>query len=255
MNTRRIFLAALVLAAAFTGNALAADGNVLFQLKDGRVLIEDDGLRMILKADELETFEDAEIFVEQNVTDGDAEVVIEATGGDLGLRQFLVIDPKGRIAGRFTARGLGFREFLFESPEPDIEAVLKQFPEGDYLFVGTDSDGGQLAALAELSHDMPDAPVITAPAADATVPAGVDLVISWDAVDGADDYVVELKRELGDDEEGTEVELLFDVSSDVTMVTIPGDLLLPDSEYTIGVGVTSEDENVSAVEMSIFTGE
>ena len=73
-------------------------------------------------------FENAEIRVEQNATDGDTEVVIFAKGGDDGFRHFRVTSPDRRIVVATysldrTVRGQ--RELLFESPEPPGEAILR----------------------------------------------------------------------------------------------------------------------------------
>jgi hypothetical protein len=77
-------------------------------------------------------FEDAEIRVERNATDGDTEVVIFAKGGDEGFRYFTVRSSDRRHIVQFHGSDPGQRELLFESPEPPGDAILAAYPEGAY---------------------------------------------------------------------------------------------------------------------------
>jgi hypothetical protein len=65
----------------------------------------------------------ASVYLEQNATDGDAEVVFEVKGGKDGLAKLAVVSPDGRTVIDFTAPDastLGIRQFRFESPEPGM---------------------------------------------------------------------------------------------------------------------------------------
>jgi hypothetical protein len=120
-------------------------------------------------------FENAEIRVEQNATDGDTEVVIFAKGGDDGFKHFRVGSPDRRIVvATFsldrTVRGQ--RELLFESPEPPGEAILAAYPEGSYRFDGVTHKGERFAGTARLSHELPPATVILSPADGASIGSG-----------------------------------------------------------------------------------
>ncbi|RMD96832.1 MAG: hypothetical protein D6814_10675, partial [Calditrichaeota bacterium] len=81
-------------------------------------------------------FAQANAHFEQNITDGDVEVVFEIKAGDDGLTRLTVISPDGRTVLDFRApdhSSLGMRQFRFESPEPgDIEALKSAYPEGNY---------------------------------------------------------------------------------------------------------------------------
>ena len=80
-------------------------------------------------------FEELAITLEQNATDGDAEVVLFAKGGDEGLKRLRIIAPDERIVANVQGddQGVGLREFSLESAEPpDFGAVLGSFPEGTY---------------------------------------------------------------------------------------------------------------------------
>src|SRR5207247_5443080 len=61
------------------------------------------------------------VHLEQNVTDGDSEVVFEVIAGKVGLAKLAVVAPDGRTGVDCTAPGastLRIREFSFETPEP-----------------------------------------------------------------------------------------------------------------------------------------
>ncbi|HEV2844443.1 MAG TPA: hypothetical protein VG477_06335, partial [Thermoanaerobaculia bacterium] len=104
------------------------------------------------RADE---FENLSIRLERNVTDDDAEAVIEIKVEEGGLATLLIIAPDGRRIARFESRNrrnLGAREMLLETPEPNPTAVLRSYPPGTYRFLGKTLDGEELSGEAELSH-------------------------------------------------------------------------------------------------------
>ncbi|MGH8311005.1 MAG: hypothetical protein ACRETX_14565, partial [Steroidobacteraceae bacterium] len=71
-------------------------------------------------------FEVASIIVERNATDGDTEVVLEALGGDDGLVYLAIRTPHGRPVVLLASPDrtvMGLREFKFESPEPEGDAI------------------------------------------------------------------------------------------------------------------------------------
>jgi hypothetical protein len=128
--------------------------------------------------------EDATTIIEVNDTDGDAglqvfldgepwkSMKIERPGG----KRILSVHAKGRL------NRLGLTELFSESNEPEFKELplakfKKKFPEGKYRFSGKTVEGDRLVGSARLSHDTPDGPRITAPAADSSVPHG-DVVAS-----------------------------------------------------------------------------
>jgi hypothetical protein len=196
-------------------------------------------------------FEELAIALEQNATDGDAEVVLFAQGGDEGLRRLTVTAPNGRRVARIEGdkRGVGLREFLLESAEPpDLAAVLASFPEGAYDFAARPVGGGCLRGEAELSHALAPATTLLTPEADAVVPLE-DLVLSWQAVAEAAAYVVELNNE------DTGEEMTFVVLPPTASLTIPAAALAPGAEYQYGVGVRAATGNLTVVELTFTTTE
>jgi hypothetical protein len=196
-------------------------------------------------------FEELAIALEQNATDGDAEVVFFAQGGDEGLRRLTVTAPNKRKVARIEGdrRGVGLREFLLESAEPpDLAAVLASFPEGTYDFAARTTGGDCLRGEADLSHTLAPATTLLTPEADAVVPVE-DLVLSWEAVADAAAYVVELNNE------DTGEEMTFIVLPPTASLAIPAAALAPGSEYQYGVGVRAATGNLTVVELTFTTEE
>jgi hypothetical protein len=198
-------------------------------------------------------FEDASIRVEQNATDGDTEIVITAKPlTDLGLKQLSIISPHWRKVLEVDAplRSRGLREFLFESPEPSDARILASYPEGDYLYFGVATNDTAFYGAAELAHQLPGATIILAPAADQQVSAG-SLTIRWAAVADAAQYIVEVENESADPEQSFSVNL----PASVTSFLVPEALIVPASDYQIGVATVHENGNVVFVEASFSTAE
>jgi hypothetical protein len=113
----------------------------------------------VANAGPLTEFEEADIHVERNATDGDTEVVITALGGDEGLERLLIRTPDKRLVLLLSSSDptiMGIREFVFESPEPEGDAILAGYPEGTYTFRGTSVTGEKFKSTAELSHELPE---------------------------------------------------------------------------------------------------
>ena len=106
-------------------------------------------------------FEEAEIFVELNDTDGDLGLHTSIDGDpwlDLeiegpGDRELLNIFSHGRM------RAQGLTQLFIESAEPEFDELhpadfFRRFPEGRYSIEGRAQEGGTMRARAELSHVM-----------------------------------------------------------------------------------------------------
>ena len=201
---------------------------------------------------ESEEFEDAFIYLEQNATDGDTEVVILAKGGDEGFKTLKIADPDGKKIIQLNAkkRTLGTREFAMESPEPDLDSVLKAYPEGEYTFKGKTISGEKYMSTAYLSHVIPDPAENIYPADEQEINPDEDLEITWDPVPGAVKYLVEVERE----DPEPEKTLQGDVEpSDFPSFTVSADWLEPDAEYQVGVAVVNADGNITWVEQAFTT--
>jgi hypothetical protein len=196
-----------------------------------------------------EAFSELRIALEQDASDGGAEIVLFAKGSDEGLSELSIKAPDGRKVVRVkgTRWGVGLREFRLESAErPDLPRWLASFPEGEYEVMGRTLTGGCVEGSASLSHDLDPTTTLLAPEEDAEVPAG-DLKLEWTAAPEAELYIVELQNE----DLGTE--LAFAVLPGITSLTIPGELLLPGSAYRFGVAIETSVGSIAAVERAFTT--
>ena len=143
-------------------------------------------------------FEQAELFLELNDTDGD--LGLHATIDGEPWTQLTIETPDERtllhVATRGPLRAHGMTELNFESAEPSFdelapEEFLRRFPEGKYEIEARLQEGGTIHSNAVLSHvlaappgnvrvsgvaaaescDAPVLPVVTAP-----------VTIDWDPV-------------------------------------------------------------------------
>jgi hypothetical protein len=130
-----------------------------------------------------------------------AKLIIEfnSTAEDIGVQVFLdadpwktidIIAPNGKLIfevdGRSTVRRLGMTELFFESHEPSINDLsipefLALFPEGEYTFIGRNTEGDTVFGKVPFSHRFPDGPSIIGPKKKGRVDPQ-NTVISWDPV-------------------------------------------------------------------------
>lgn len=193
-------------------------------------------------------FSETKAVLEQNLTDGDAEIVLFAKGQDEGLRRLVIRPPaNGAKVLLTTPNAIGVREFLFESAEPpDLPAVLAAFPAGRYRFIGTTVSGECIRGGATLSHASAPGTTLLTPTQDQVVPAD-QVVLSWSAVPEAVRYVVELNNE------DTDAEYALDIYPPTTSIAIPAALVAPGTEYMFGVATETVTGNIAAVELTFTT--
>lgn len=189
-------------------------------------------------------YEDHELFIETNATDGDAGLQQELDGED--WRRTKLRDTKGRtlvdVSAKGRLRGFGLTELFFEAAEPSFtefpfKKFKKRFPEGKYTWRGKTVEGRKLVGSDRLSHRVPDGPVITFPTEGAQVdPDG--FTIRWEPVTSP--AGVEIVRYIVIVDQGTRsVELELDGGA--TSADVPGQVLEPGAE--IGGEVLAKDKN------------
>lgn len=196
------------------------------------------------------SFPVASVRLEQNVTDGDLEVVFEVNGRKEGLAELTIIGPDGRQVAVFKAPDastLGIRQFRFESPEPRDGRVLKAaYPEGVYEFVGKTVSGEKLESKATLSHRVVAAAKIVTPAANARHVPVKEFTLAWNPVKGAASYAVTIAKD------ETSVLTVLLPSSTTTFVAPPG-MLQRKTNYSATIGAVMPEGNISSVETSFTT--
>jgi Fibronectin type III domain len=197
---------------------------------------------------------DATLIVEVNATDGDAGLQVFLDGDP--WRSMRIANPSGRrilgvkATGRLSRYGL--TELFSESSEPPFERFplrrFKQlFPEGRYTFAGQTIDGQRLVGAARLSHDIPDGPAITSPAAGAAVSRG-NVVAAWEPVPERGGVDIKGYRAIVEREDPLRV-FSADLPASVTSVTIPPEYLEPGTAYKLEVQAIEESGNQTLTEI------
>jgi len=198
--------------------------------------------------------EDATIIVELNDTDDDAGLQVFLDGEPWssmtvsrpGGRKILDVDAKGRL------KNFGLTELFSETNEPEFaELPLKKFkqrfPEGRYTFVGRTIEGRKLIGKAKLSHDIPDGPQITSPAAGSTVSSN-NLVASWTPA-SQPGIEIEGYRAIVEREDPLRV-FSVDLPASQTSVTIPSEFLEPGTDYKLEVQTIEVSGNQTISEIT-----
>jgi hypothetical protein len=130
----------------------------------------------------------AKLIIENNATDQD--IGVHGAFDDHGWSKLCVYDPQGdpvlTVSPESQLRDLTMAGIFFESREPPIDEfsfddLKAKFPEGRYTVRGLSFDGKLLTGSALFTHDVPAAPMVTAPVDGAEV--GIeDLVVRWEDV-------------------------------------------------------------------------
>lgn len=197
-----------------------------------------------------EAFEKAVVFMERNIQDGDAEVLIGATGGNAGLTSLKVVAPDGRTVVDFKAPDsrIGMRTITVETPEPrDVQALKADFPEGVYKFTGGTGNGGTLRSEARLTHGMPPGTTLVNPRPDGKNVPVTGLQVRWSPVANLAAWQVTIENEAaGRDVRAT---LLGTANS----FAVPDGFLEPGTKYKVAIGAVGKDGNKSFVESDFTT--
>jgi len=228
------------------------------------------------RAQETLEFEDAEIRIEVNSTDGDAGLQIFADGEP--WQRVRVKGPDGRqvyaVSNRGALNRLGSTEFFTESNEPNYEEVslpeiLSFMPQGEYEFSGVTIDREKIEGSAELTHDLPCGPEVIFPEEEEVVDPNEPIIIAWMPVTNKID-TSSLTGECGDD---TDIEIIrYELVIEIVdsdperklTVTLPSvtteyllspDFILSGAEYKFEVLAREESGNQTITESSFFTSE
>jgi hypothetical protein len=174
-------------------------------------------------------FEQHELYIEYNATDGDAGLQLAADAED--WKRFTLLDTRGKALIDVRAKGrlrrpFGLSELFLEASEPPFTKVpfrtfKKRFPTGRYRFRGVASDGRRLAGSDRLSFVVPAAPKVTFPTKGARVdPDGFK--VTWDPVTRPNGVRIVTYQVIVN--QGSR-ELSMYLPPDATSATIPGEFL------------------------------
>jgi hypothetical protein len=197
------------------------------------------------------SFDEAIVRFEQNVTDGDVEVVFEIKAGDKGLTELKVISPDGRTLIDFSAPDvstMGIRQFRFESPEPtDIKGLKSAYSEGEYKFTAVTIDGVKYESTTKLSHTLPGIITFLNPPPESDNISISGFNISWSSVEDVVSYIIEIEQD------ELKFNLITKISGDKTEFMFPDGILVEDKEYTLAIGTVMKNGNSSYRETTFST--
>jgi hypothetical protein len=186
---------------------------------------------------------DSRIKFEINATDGDGgvQVFIDADGWE----EMTIFDPSGNEIFTSTTRGRmaeqGGTELFLESAEPPftelpVDQLLERWPAGQYRFEGRGLAGERIVGGAELTHNLPEGPLLVSPLEEDGPQDPMNTTVVWQSVEPpggsaiigyqvlvvqADTGVLALPK----------VALDVMMPPDATSLAIPPGFLLPGVEY------------------------
>ena len=188
------------------------------------------------------------------IADARLKFEINATDGDGGVQVFLdaeqwkrmsIFDQKGRKIFTAVTKGTmaeqGGTELFLESAEPtfdelSLEELLERWPAGTYDFRGRGLEGEIYVGSAQLTHDLPSAPVLVSPIEGAAPQDPANTVVRWRRVPPANGSPI-IAYQVLVVEPDTGVTALPTVTLDVMMppaanrLEVPPGFLQPDTEY------------------------
>ncbi|UCC56964.1 MAG: hypothetical protein JSU75_04270 [Gammaproteobacteria bacterium] len=225
---------------------------------------------------------ECDVFIEINATDEDAgwQGILDAS--PWRMAQVIGPDENGsdgktflKIKAQGEARKQGITEYRWESAEPTfddfaLEDFLDRFPAGEYTCSVTFIDGHPKKEEDEdeLTHCLPDGPVITDPG---ELPAGTDWTVMWGPVttqydgDGPglgapldecdpEDELVKYNVTV-EFENGFDKVMNFDVMAPASMAVISGDFLECGLEGKVEIGAFLDSGNSTFREIEIATSD
>lgn len=208
------------------------------------------GLVFTGPASAADSFENAELRLEQNLTDKDVEVKFDVLTHNKGIAALQIMTPDGRVIVDFKSPSskFGIRHLSLESPEPANDGKIQaDFPEGVYRFHGTTTSGDKLQATATLSHRLPPAPQVVHPRPGQEDVQIFGATVLWNPMPDIAKYVVILE----DENTGQEVSAI--VSGTKNVFSIPVGFLTFGSKYKVEIGAVGRNGNRTFVEFEITT--
>lgn len=206
--------------------------------------------------------EEADIFFEENATDGDLGIQFSLDGED--WKQVKIRSPDGKTFMDMKVKGalkkeIGWTGLFGESAEPSFddlprEEFLAMFPPGEYTFEGKTLEGDRLEAFDVLTHDMPAPPVITNPSPAEVVDTTMPVTISWTAVadpNAPASVIEEYEIIVEKDEDKERLRVFFaDMPGGATSVTVPAQFWEPGKNYKVEVIAVETSGNKTITEVA-----
>lgn len=193
-------------------------------------------------------FADLSMTVEINATAVDSGILFRSDTSE-SLKQLSVQDPSGKTVFHSVFRDsqeLGGTEMFWESAEPDIETALLAYPEGPYTVTGVAFNGTLLSGVVNLSHSVPERPVVFSPEDGEQLDID-DVEVEWAPDPRVENYFLEI------DQQDPKFKNVINIQPGSTSFQIPAEMLLPGTAYTIGLAAVGDNGNATLVEVEFET--
>ena len=222
--------------------------------------------------DNEQPFDEADVFLELNDTDGD--LGLQALIDGEPWKQLEIENPNDKPilqvrASRSLAKQ-GLNEIFFESAEPGFDELppdqfLARFPEGVYEVSAKKLGGGELENDVQITHLLPAPPANLAAngqqtpldcEVEAPPNVGAPVTISWDAVTLSHPTIGRINEPIDIDHYEVTVEIedlpntvfTIELGPDQTAIDVPAQLLALNDEFKLGVVVQETSGNRTVVE-------
>ena len=205
-------------------------------------------------------FDGIDFFFELNDTDED--LGIQLCLGAAPWKRLTIYDPDENKILDVRAKGdlkdFGLSSLFFESNEPSfddmsMEEILDLFPAGEYEFEGRTIDGDKLEGCATLTHDLPDAPVITAPEEDDVVDPD-DVLVEWETVTPPAGTEITSYQIIVTNDGDPRFKYDVRVPPEATSLTVPSEFFEADTEYELEI-LAVESSGNQTISVIFFTTE
>ncbi len=200
-------------------------------------------------------FDESDLFIEINATDGDAGLQMQLGGRT--WQRLRLIDPRGRTVMNVRAGGpldgYGLTDMGFESAEPPFTRFpfprfRARFPEGRYRFVANAPNGRRIVGSDRLTHVVPAGPRVLVPAEDAVVDPAA-FVVRWDPVTSPAGVRIVRYQVIVSAEGPPGGSMQLTLPSNATSAAIPSGFLVRNAEYAVEVIARAESHNQTITEV------
>ena len=203
-------------------------------------------------------FSQNRMIIEFNSTDEDigVQIFLDAEG----WKNVRIVGPDGQEIFEVFARGKlrkqGMTELFFESEEPSLDELplsefLARFPEGEYKFFGSTTEGERLIGSAIFTHNIPEGPAILAPQEDSEVDPK-NVVVRWEPVTTPAGIVIAGYQVIVEGDNPLR-SFTVDLPANATKVKVPSAFLRAGTDYKVEVLAKEAGGNQTISELEFST--
>ena len=192
------------------------------------------------------------MFVEYTASADEAVIVVEAESEDV-LHRVQVRSPGGQPVLELRTRpgqAMGMAGFVVESVEVPLATLRGIYAEGSYELVAESTGGRSSVGRAELTFEIPPAPLIVYPT-DGMVGVPTNLVVAWIPASQARGSEVTGSKIVV--EQGEDDGLTATLPASSSSFQVPDGILSPGTPTLVEVAAMGRNGNRTLVEVSFMT--